>query len=93
MDIRHEPESGRFVAKLDGAEALLEYTLRGDHVRDYRHTFVPPALRGQGVAKDLVLYALDDARAQGVKIIPSCPYVAKVVSENAEYADLVASQA
>jgi len=93
MDIRHEPEQRRFVAEVDGAEAVLEYTLRGDGVRNYRHTFVPPALRGQGIAKDLVLYALDDARAQGVQIIPSCPYVAKVVREQAEYADLVASGA
>lgn len=90
MKIRHEPEKQRFVADLDGDEAVLEYAVRDDGGLDYRHTFTPPPLRGQGIARDVVLFGLEHARENGLKIIPTCPYVAKIVRENPEYADLVA---
>jgi predicted GNAT family acetyltransferase len=90
MKIRHEPERRRFVAELAGSEAVLEYLDRGQDVLDYRHTFTPPELRGQGIAKDLVIFALDYARANGITVIPTCPYVAKVISNNPDYQDLAA---
>jgi hypothetical protein len=90
MNLRHEPERRRFVAELPAGEAVLEYAERPGAVLDYRHTFTPPALRGQGIAKELVLFALEYAREQGIKVIPSCPYVAKVIEDNPRYADLVA---
>lgn len=88
MDIRHEPAKRRFVAAVDGSEAVLEYVERGDQVLDYRHTFTPPALRGQGVAKELVLFGLDYALSHGIKVIPTCPYVAKVIGENPRYREI-----
>ena len=88
MSIRHEPDKGRFVSDLDGAEAVLEYQPRSGGVLDYRHTFVPEALRGRGAAKELVLFALDYARDNGLKVLPTCPYVAKVIRENPEYSTL-----
>ena len=90
MDIRHEPEKRRFVAEVEGSEAVLEYVERGDQALDYRHTFTPPALRGRGIAKDLVLFALDYARNSRIKVVPTCPYVAKVMRENPAYEALAA---
>lgn len=90
MKLRHEPENARFVADIDGAEATLDYTVRADGVLDYRRTFTPPPLRGQGIAKAVVLFGLDYARDHGAKIVPTCPYVEKVIRENPRYADLVA---
>jgi len=90
MEIRHEPENGRFVADIDGTEATLEYTVQADGGLDYRRTFTPPPLRGQGIAREVVLFGLDYARDNGIKIIPTCPYVAKIIRENPSYADLVA---
>lgn len=90
MEIRHEPERRRFVAKLEGAEAVLEYVERPGRVLDLRHTFTPPSWRGQGIAKELVQFALRYARANGVTVIPTCPYVAKVIRENPDFATLVA---
>ena len=92
MEIRHEPEKRRFVAEVEGSEAVLEYVGQGSRVLDYRHTFTPPALRGRGIAKDLVLFALDYARSNGIKVIPTCPYVAKVIRENPGYAALAAER-
>ena len=90
MDIRHEPERRRFVAEIEGSEAVLDYVEHGAHVLDFRHTFTPTPLRGQGIARDLVLFALDYARSHGFKVIPTCPYVGKVLRENPAYESLVA---
>lgn len=92
MEIRHEPERKRFVSTVEGHEAVLEYAERGAGVLDYRHTFTPPELRGRGIAKQIVSFALDYAREQGLRIVPTCPYVARIVKENPEYSDLVAGR-
>lgn len=93
MRIRHEPQNRRFVADIEGEEATLEYAVLADGALDYRHTFTPPPLRGQGIAKAVVLFGLDHARDNGIKIVPTCPYVAKVIRENPAYADVVAESA
>ncbi len=90
MNIVHEPERHRFVAKIAGDEALLEYNERPEAVLVYRHTYTPPQLRGRGIAGSVVRFALDYARAHGMTIVPRCPYVARFIDENPEYADLVA---
>lgn len=92
MEIRHEAERQRFVAEIEGHEAVLDYRRRADGTLDYRHTFVPPALRGRGTGARLVLRALDHARDQGVKIIPTCPFVERVIADHPEYRDLVAER-
>ena len=90
MKVRHDPDNRRFVADVDGAEATLDYTVRADGVLDFRRTFTPVPLRGQGIARQVVLFGLEYARANGIRIIPTCPYVAKVVRENPGYEDVVA---
>jgi predicted GNAT family acetyltransferase len=90
MQTRHEPENSRFVAVLDGAEGVLEYRSAGDGVLDYFHTFVPPEFGGRGIASELVGVALGYAREHGFKVLPTCPFVARVIDSNPAYADLVA---
>ena len=34
-------------------------------------------------------HALDDARSEGLNVIPTCPAVARYIAQNPEYADLV----
>jgi uncharacterized protein len=41
------------------------------------------------VGGELVRQALDDVRAQGKRVRPSCPFVRAYIDEHAEYADLV----
>lgn len=93
MEIRHDAPRQRFVTEVDGHEGVLDYRRLADGTLDYRHTFVPPALRGRGVGARLVLHALDHARAQGVKIVPTCPFVERVIAEHPGYEDLVAGPA
>ena len=73
----------------NGLEAHLAYREVGDDVLDFYHTFVPPECRGTGTGHKLVVAALTLARADGKKIIPSCPFVPRVIAEHPEFADLV----
>jgi predicted GNAT family acetyltransferase len=54
------------------------------------HTEVDPEFEGSGLGGKLVAGALDDVRAQGRRVQPLCPFVAKYIARHPEYADLVA---
>ncbi|HET8697747.1 MAG TPA: GNAT family N-acetyltransferase, partial [Gammaproteobacteria bacterium] len=56
---------------------------------DYRHTFVPPPLRGQGIASRLVRFALDHALEHRLTVIPSCPFVAAYIKGHPRYRPLL----
>lgn len=75
-----------------GAEVVgfIVYRL-ADDVITLVHTEVDPAFGGQGHAATLARGALDDARARGLGVVPSCPYVASWIGKHPEYADLVAA--
>lgn len=88
--IEHKAEHHRYVIEVDGEEAgFANYHESGD-VRDFNHTVVDPAFRGQGLSGKLVKAALDDTRDAGKSIIPSCSAVQHFVEKNPEYKDLLA---
>jgi len=66
--------------------AVAEY-VRGVDELVLTRTFVPPALRGRGLAEALVRAALDFARTERLRVIPACSYVAAFVER---HPDLVA---
>lgn len=87
---RHDNgDSGEYLARVSGSDARgkLTWVKRGgSRVAD--HTLVPPALRGQGIAMELVEALVADAREQGFKIVPACSYVAAKFDENPGWSDL-----
>ncbi|MDT8409114.1 MAG: GNAT family N-acetyltransferase [Wenzhouxiangellaceae bacterium] len=87
-EIRHDPEDNRFIAEIDDHECQLDYTLDDDVITMTR-VFVPPALEGRGIAADITKTALDHAREQNLRVIPSCPYVASWIKRHPEYQDLL----
>ncbi|QSX30163.1 GNAT family N-acetyltransferase [Shewanella cyperi] len=74
--IEHNPQDNCFLLPLEGFEARLEYRRSGDKI-NFTSTYVPPELRGRGVAEKLVRAGLQWARAQGLQIQASCWYVQK----------------
>lgn len=64
---------------------------RGDATRVIDHTFVPPALNGQGLAAILTEAALNRARVDRVRIVPQCSYVARWIERHPAWQDLVRS--
>ena len=73
--------------EIDGATAYLEYLDQGRSLV-LTHTFVPPALRGRGLAGRLTRAALDFAREKGKIVDPQCSYAASFMDQHPEYADL-----
>lgn len=89
LEITHQPADQRFVAQVDGGEAECVYRLQGA-VMDIVHTEVPPASEGHGVAAAMVRAALAHARAQGLRVRPSCSYVRSYMRRHADTQDLLA---
>ncbi|HEY8901113.1 MAG TPA: GNAT family N-acetyltransferase [Chthoniobacterales bacterium] len=89
-DVRHDAEKGRFEREFSGRMAVLDY-----HIREGRmvitHTFVPPEMRGGGIAGELVKRALEHARAEGLRVVPQCSYVDAYLRRHPEYASLRAT--
>jgi len=88
ITVYHNRLEHRFEATVEGRLAVCEYEsdARG---WTFTHTFVPPELRGRGIAELLVRAALDVARAEGQGIVPACSYVAAFVERHSEYKPLV----
>jgi len=89
FDIHHERDAHRFVARTAGAEAVLEYAVVNADTLDYHHTFVPPELRGSGIASQLTEYALRYARDNRLKVRPTCPFVARYLQKHPDFQPLV----
>lgn len=90
-EVRHDPERHSYELVVDGSVVgVADY--RPDGAADvFFHTEVSPRLRGRGLAAVLVRAALDDARARGRRVIPSCWYVADFIRDHPEYEDLLAA--
>lgn len=75
-NIQHQTDRSRFILLKDGHECVLDYVLQ-NHTIDFTHTYVPFALRGQGLAEPLVEQGLAWAKQQGYALTASCWYVKK----------------
>lgn len=85
-DLGHK---GRWVVRLDGAEAEMTYTRAGETLIIIDHTGVPDALRGRGLGLVLVRRAVEDARATGKTILPLCPFAKATIERHPEFWDVV----
>ena len=54
------------------------------------HTEVPRQLRARGIASRLVHDALEQVRAEGLKIVPRCDFVRHYLDTHPEFQDLLA---
>ena len=84
----HDPAAERWTVDLEGQRSLLDYHL-ADGVMTIRHTEVPEAVGGRGIASRLVGAAFAWAREQGYKVRPACAYAAAWVQRHPQQADIV----
>ena len=81
----------RFEATVDGELVGYAEFTPGEGRIEFTHTEVDDALEGEGVGSTLVGEALDQARAAGLDVIATCPFVRSYIERHQEYADLLAS--
>jgi predicted GNAT family acetyltransferase len=87
-EIRNNQEQCRYELAIDDKlVGIAEYRLVGEVVV-FPHTEIERSRRGQGLAAQLVRYALDDVRANERRAKAECWYVAEFITEHPEYADL-----
>jgi len=89
--VTHHASEQRFELAAHGQIAELSYR-RVSGTMSLDHTYVPSPIEGQGVAAKLTRAALDYARAEGLRVVPGCSYVAAYIRNNPEYQDLVVSK-
>jgi predicted GNAT family acetyltransferase len=87
--VTNNTDAKRFEIEHEGHQAIAQYLL-GDGSITFIHTFVPPKLRGQGVAGALARVALAFARREGLKVVPACAYFESYMKGHPETRDLLA---
>lgn len=82
---------GRYVGHIPGieGEAEITFTNRGPNLISADHTGAPDSMKGTGAALALVEFMIADARKEGFKIIPICPYVKAQYRKHPEWADVM----
>ncbi|RWD35657.1 DUF5996 family protein [Mesorhizobium sp.] len=80
---------GRYRMVIDGVEAEMTYSRAGEGLIIIDHTEVPAALRGRKVGERLVRQAIEDARGEGVAIIPLCPFAKAQIGRHPEWQDVL----
>jgi predicted GNAT family acetyltransferase len=89
VDVVHDEDEARFVARIDGVFAGASYYWyrRGRMV--LIHTETHPEFEGRGVGSSLTRMALDAAREHDEMVVPLCPFVEGYIDRHEEYADLL----
>lgn len=89
-EILHLAERARWEARDGAGEAAgyLSYEV-ADGVIDLQHTVVEPAQRGSGLGGRLVATAIAHARAEQLRVRPTCPFVVSWLEDHPEDQDLV----
>jgi predicted GNAT family acetyltransferase len=90
IEVKHDEGAGKYYAVFDGFESVCEYGPAGEGRLNFFHTYVPPELRGRGVADELVRHALDDVLARGLKVVPSCWFVRVYIDRHEKYRAVLA---
>jgi predicted GNAT family acetyltransferase len=90
ITITDAPERHRYEARdADGKRLGVVDYIRTDSMISFTHTEVDPAAEGQGIGSRLARHVLDQARTDGLKVQPLCPFIKGWISRHKEYEDVL----
>ena len=87
-DVKNNKAMQRYELNVDGSIAFANYRFTPGVVT-ITHTETPAALRGRGIAAQLVKGALEQIRADGLKMVAGFGYVAEYLAKHPEFSDLI----
>ncbi|WP_445116965.1 GNAT family N-acetyltransferase [Acinetobacter sp. WZC-1] len=89
---RNNAQNGEFFLDNEQGKRIAEisYRWRDQHQIIADHTWVDDALRGQGIARQLLDELVQFSRENNLKIVPACSYVASVFQQDPSLADVAA---
>lgn len=67
----------------------MTYSRAGESLIIIDHTGVPDELSGKGLGAMLVQRGVEDARREGRKIVPLCPFAKAQFGKHAEWRDVL----
>ncbi|MBI1362223.1 MAG: N-acetyltransferase [Alphaproteobacteria bacterium] len=88
-----DARGGRYVSVVDGHRSEMTFVWArraGVKLMIVGHTGVPKALSGRGVGLALVARAVEDARAEGFRIVPHCSFVRVMLQRHKDWQDVAA---
>jgi predicted GNAT family acetyltransferase len=89
ITVTRDDDSSRYQGRLEDGElvTVIDFTRTGDVV-DITYTGTKRRHRGRGFASSITRHVLDEIRAKGWKVRPTCGFTANYLDEHPEYADL-----
>jgi predicted GNAT family acetyltransferase len=88
-EFRDDPEAGRLEIVVDGRRAGYTAYRRRPGAVAFSHTEIRPEFEGRGLGGVLVREALNRARAEGMSVLPFCPFVRSYIERHPDQLDLV----
>jgi uncharacterized protein len=88
MDVTNNRTERRFELMTEAGPAIAAYEMDGERVV-FTHTVVPREAEGHGVGSRLIAGALEQVRAEGLRIVPQCAFVRAYVERHPELRDLL----
>ena len=87
-EVRSDGSKGRYVIRQGADEAELTYSVISPQLIIADHTGVPDAFRGTGAGLAMVTRMVADARTEGFKIMPLCPFVNATRKKHPDWGDV-----
>jgi predicted GNAT family acetyltransferase len=89
-EVTRNDERRRYeIRTAEGRLAGFAEYVASDGAVEFTHTVVRDEFEGQGVGSKLARAALDEVRAQGLRAVPTCPFIKSWIEKHPDYADLV----
>jgi len=89
IEVADAPARERYELSVDGeVVGFTAYRARPGLIA-FIHTELDERVQGRGLGDRLIRFALQDARAQGLAVLPFCPFVKAFIERHREFEALV----
>lgn len=90
-ELTDNTERKRYEFHINGLTPLIDYIKNKNGAIYLTHTEVPFSLQGKGIGHVLVKKVLEDIDRQGLKVVPTCSFVAIYIRRHPEWQHLLMS--
>jgi len=89
IEVADAPDRDRYELSIDGDVVGFADYRSCPGLIAFIHTEVDEHLQGRGLADRLIRFALEDARARSLAVLPFCPFVKAFIERHREFEALV----
>lgn len=87
--VSKQDDPDHFAIELDGETVGVTLFVDTDGQRVFFHTEIAEECEGRGLAGALIEQALAATRAEGLRVVPVCPFVRRFLTTHHDYDDIV----